>query len=83
MHHDGKIEIIHLTQAPSNQKGENTMPYVNLKLIGKLNREQKQRIAKEFSETLMNVAGKPKEYTYIVIEEIAAENWAQGDKLFG
>lgn len=59
------------------------MPFVNLKLIGKLTKEQKQQIVSEFSATLLKVAKKPKESTYIVIDEIAAGNWALGDKLFG
>ncbi|MDD5255527.1 MAG: 4-oxalocrotonate tautomerase family protein [Candidatus Omnitrophica bacterium] len=59
------------------------MPYVNLKLVGKLSRAQKEQIARDFSETLLKVAGKTKESTYIVIDEIAGESWAQGDKLLG
>lgn len=59
------------------------MPYINLKLVGKLSREQKNKIAKEFSDTLLNVAGKPKESTYLVIDEVSGENWAQGEKFFG
>jgi 4-oxalocrotonate tautomerase len=59
------------------------MPYVNLKLIGKLTKKQKAQIAAQFSETLEKVANKPKEYTYIVIEEVEAENWACGGKLYG
>jgi len=58
------------------------MPYINLKLVGKLNRGQKERIAKEFSDTLLKVAGKPKESLYLVIDEVNGENWAQGDKFF-
>jgi 4-oxalocrotonate tautomerase len=59
------------------------MPFVNLKVVGKLTREQKQQIVSEFSETLLKVANKPKQATYIVIDEVEAGNWAQGDKLFG
>ena len=59
------------------------MPYINLKLVGKLSRDQKTAIAKEFSETLERVAGKPKSATYLVIDEVDKENWAQGDKLIG
>jgi 4-oxalocrotonate tautomerase len=59
------------------------MPFVNLKLIGKLSKEQKQQIVSEFSETLLKVAKKPKSATYIVIDEVEAQNWAQGDQLFG
>jgi len=59
------------------------MPFINLKLIGNLTKEQKEAIAKEFSETLFRVAGKPKESTYLVIDEVKGENWAQGEKFFG
>lgn len=59
------------------------MPFINLKLIGKLTREQKEQISKEFSETLYKVAGKAKDSTYIVIDEVEAQNWAKGDKLYG
>ena len=59
------------------------MPFINLKLIGKLTKEQKEQIAREFSDTLLKVAKKPKESTYLVIDEVEAQNWAQGEKLFG
>ncbi len=59
------------------------MPYINLRLVGKLNKEQKKKIAEEFSGTLFKVAGKPKESTYLVIDEVSAENWAQGEKFLG
>lgn len=59
------------------------MPYINLRLVGKLTKEQKQKIAQEFSDTLFKIAGKPKESTYLVIDEIAGENWAKGEELFG
>jgi len=58
------------------------MPYVNLKLVGKLTKEQKEKIAKEFSDTLLKVAGKPKNSLYLVIDEVAGENWALGEKFF-
>jgi len=59
------------------------MPYINLKLVGKLSKDQKEKIAKEFAETLLKVAGKPKDSLYLVIDEIAGENWAKGDKFYG
>ena len=58
------------------------MPYVNVRVVGKLTRDQKRAIAKEFSETLLKVAGKPKESTYLVIDEVEGENWAVGEKFF-
>jgi 4-oxalocrotonate tautomerase len=59
------------------------MPYINLKVAGKLTREQKTAIAKEFAETLERIAQKPKSATYTVIDEVERENWAIGDKLLG
>lgn len=59
------------------------MPYINLKVVGKLTKKQKKQIAKEFSETLLHVANKPKEATYLVIDEVEGANWAQGEKFFG
>ncbi len=59
------------------------MPYINLRVVGKLTKEQKKEIAKQFSDTLLKVANKPKEYTYLVIDEVPGENWAQGEKFFG
>ena len=59
------------------------MPYVSIRVAGKLTRQQKESIAKEFSETLEKVAGKPKDSTYLVFDEVDRENWAKGDKLLG
>ncbi len=59
------------------------MPYINLKVAGKLTRAQKKAIAEAFSETLEKIAGKPKNDTYLVIDEVERENWAKGDGLLG
>ena len=59
------------------------MPYISLRVAGKLNRQQKESIAKEFAETLEKVAGKPKDSTYLVFDEVDRENWAKGEKLLG
>ena len=59
------------------------MPYISLRVVGKLTREQKTAIAKSFAETLEKIAGKPKDSTYLVFDEVPGENWAKGDKLFG
>jgi 4-oxalocrotonate tautomerase len=57
------------------------MPYVDVKVVGKLTAEQKRQIADQISETLLKVANKPKEHTYVVFDEKDGENWAVGDKL--
>jgi 4-oxalocrotonate tautomerase len=59
------------------------MPYVNLRVVGKLSKDQKKQIAKEFTDTLLKVAGKPKDATYLVIDEVDGANWAQGETFFG
>ncbi|MCX5680818.1 MAG: tautomerase family protein, partial [Candidatus Omnitrophica bacterium] len=41
------------------------MPYVNVRMVGKLTKEQKQKIAQEISETLFKIAHKSKKQTYI------------------
>lgn len=57
------------------------MPYVNIKLAGSVTKEQKQQIAKEITQTLEKHAHKPANYTYIVFEEVAYEDWAIGGEL--
>jgi len=58
------------------------MPYVNVKVVGKLTKDQKQEIAKQISQTLFDVAKKPQDHTYIVFDEVPGENWAKGENLF-
>ncbi|UJP05077.1 MAG: 4-oxalocrotonate tautomerase family protein [Nitrosomonas sp.] len=57
------------------------MPYVNIRVAGRLTVEQKQEIAAEITDTLERVAKKPKSYTYISFDELPEENWAVAGKL--
>jgi 4-oxalocrotonate tautomerase len=57
------------------------MPYVNIRIAGKLSREQKAKIAAEITDTLERIALKPKNYTYIAFDELPDENWAIGGQL--
>lgn len=59
------------------------MPYINVKLAGKLDKNQKQEIAKEITDVMQRVAKKPASYTYIVFEEVESEDWAIGGNLLG
>ena len=59
------------------------MPYINVKLTGSLNKEQKKEIAREVTELMERVASKPASYTYIVFEEVKSEDWAIGGNLLG
>jgi len=58
------------------------MPIVNLKVLGTLSDEQKRELTRRFTNDLYEVADKPPEYTYIVIEEIPFTNWGHNGKLF-
>ncbi len=58
------------------------MPVVELKTLGKLTREQKCEITKQFTKTLEEVAGKSPRYTYVIIHEIEKENWGHKGVLF-
>ena len=59
------------------------MPYINVKLAGSLNKDQKKEIAKEITELMQRVASKPASYTYIVFDEVKSEEWAIGGNLLG
>jgi 4-oxalocrotonate tautomerase len=56
------------------------MPYINLKVAGKLSTKQRKQIAKEFAITLEKVAKKPRSHTYLVIDEVKRDQWAIGDR---
>lgn len=53
------------------------MPYVNIKITSepKATREQKAEVIKQVTQTLATVLGKDPATTFIVIEEVALENW--------
>jgi 4-oxalocrotonate tautomerase len=57
------------------------MPYVNIKVAGKLKKKKKKQISKGITDLLADVAGKPASSTYILIEEHDRENWGVGGKL--
>ncbi len=59
------------------------MPYVNVKVVGALSKDQKQKISSDISDSLLKHAGKPKDHTYIVFDEVDGSNWAKGETLFG
>lgn len=59
------------------------MPFVTVKLVGKLNREQKEDLVKGISGLIEKVTGKEIKYTQVVIEEVDRENWGKDGKLLG
>ena len=63
-------------------RGIRIMPFVNVKLVGKLSEKQKAEIASKFTKTLEDVAGKSAKYVYVVFDEVERENWAMAGTLF-
>lgn len=57
------------------------MPYINVKVAGELSTEQKKDIVAGITKVMQDVAGKPPEATYIVIDEVSRDNWAKKGKL--
>jgi 4-oxalocrotonate tautomerase len=57
------------------------MPYVNIRVAGKLARKQKEEICMEVTEVIARVTGKPKNSILIFIDELAHENIATGGTL--
>ena len=57
------------------------MPVIILQQKKGLSREQKRRIVKEFTDTLISVTGVKKELVTILIEEKELEDIGKGGKL--
>ena len=57
------------------------MPIVNLKVAGTLTDAQKAELVKRFTQDLVEVAQKPPEYCFVVIEEVPHTDWGVGGTL--
>ena len=57
------------------------MPYINVKVAGKLTEDQRKKIVTSITNTMEEVAGKPPSSTYVQIDEIPREQWGVGGKL--
>ncbi|MCF6186010.1 MAG: tautomerase family protein [Desulfobulbaceae bacterium] len=57
------------------------MPYVNIRVAGKLSRKQKKKIVKGVTKVIADEAGKPKDSIIIFIDEDSGENVATGGVL--
>lgn len=51
------------------------MPYINVQITKGASREQKSKIVKDMTDSLVNVLGKRPEHIHIVIQEINEEDW--------
>ncbi|PLX51144.1 MAG: 4-oxalocrotonate tautomerase [Desulfobulbaceae bacterium] len=57
------------------------MPYVNIRVAGKLDRQQKEEMCSGVTDVISRVANKPKDAILIFIDEDQHENIAMGGKL--
>ena len=57
------------------------MPYVSIRVAGKLSKEQKQQISQGVTEVIAREAGKPPESILIFIDEVPHENIAKAGNL--
>ncbi|HER63281.1 MAG TPA: 4-oxalocrotonate tautomerase family protein [Desulfobacteraceae bacterium] len=57
------------------------MPYVNIRVAGKLTRKQKDKIVKGVTEVIAREAEKPESSILIFIDEDKRENIGSGGKL--
>jgi 4-oxalocrotonate tautomerase len=71
-----KIQI-----SAKNTLQEKQMPYVNIRVAGKLSKEQKQNISKGVTDVIAREANKPPESILIFIDEVPHENIAKAGKL--
>ncbi|NOQ46887.1 MAG: 4-oxalocrotonate tautomerase [Desulfobulbaceae bacterium] len=57
------------------------MPYVSIRIAGKLSRKQKKKIARGVTKVISEEANKPKDSIIIFIDEESRENIATGGVL--
>ena len=54
------------------------MPFVHIKLAGKLSKETKAKLGKKITDIVHEVTGKPVEYIWVNIDDSDKENWIIG-----
>ncbi|HCC53837.1 MAG TPA: 4-oxalocrotonate tautomerase [Desulfobulbaceae bacterium] len=57
------------------------MPYVSIRLAGKLSREQKEKMCAGVTRVIAEVTQKPEDSILIFVDEEQHDNIAQGGKL--
>jgi 4-oxalocrotonate tautomerase len=61
----------------SPRAGE-TMPFVNIRMIGGRSQQRKDEISKRVVDAISDVLELPKDDIWIVFEDVAAEDWYVG-----
>ena len=54
------------------------MPFVNIQILRGHSKERKDEISRRVTETISEVAGLPKEATWVVFEDVASDDWYVG-----
>ncbi len=57
------------------------MPYVSIRVAGKLNKSQKEEICQGVTDVISKSANKPKETILVFIDEVEHENISTAGKL--
>lgn len=57
------------------------MPYVSIRVAGKLTKEQKQKLAQGVTDVIAETTGKPKEAVLLFIDEESRDSIAKGGVL--
>src|SRR3977135_3122889 len=57
---------------------EETMPFVNIRIVAGHSQERKDEIVRRVTETISEVAKLPKEAVWVVFEDVAADDWYVG-----
>src|ERR1700682_3582747 len=57
---------------------EETMPFVNIRILKGHSQERKDEIARRVTETISEVAKLPKEAVWVVFEDVTADDWYVG-----
>ncbi|MDJ0626074.1 MAG: 4-oxalocrotonate tautomerase family protein [Candidatus Caenarcaniphilales bacterium] len=57
------------------------MLYVNVQIIEDASREEKAKIVRDITDSLVNTLGKKPEHIHIVIDEVKLENWGYAGML--
>jgi len=57
------------------------MPYVNIRVAGLLEKDQKREICAGVTEVIARVANKPKDSILVFIDEVERDNIAAGGEL--
>ena len=57
------------------------MPYVNIRVLEGVTKEQKAQLVKEVTDSLVRILNKNPERTHVVIDEVPLDNWGLGGEL--